>query len=225
MFGQVGRTPYDIEFSLLGIPARIHPLFWLVSVIFGWRLGSPDLVVIWVMCVFLSILVHEMGHALMARAFGYWPHIVLHHFGGYASFTPGRGYSAWTSIAILLAGPLAGFVFFGVVLLLEIVLDRAGVNLNRQLMVAFGMLGYINLYWGLVNLLPVLPLDGGQICRDVLSMFRRVDSDLWSLRISVGVGFAMALLFYRLEARYAAVLFGLLALMSLQSLGARNERW
>ncbi len=225
MFGQTPRTPYDIEFSLLGIPARVHPLFWAMTLLFGWRLGSADLVVIWVMCVFVSIVIHEMGHALVARFFGYYPHIVLHHFGGYASYQPDRRHTLWKSVAIIFAGPLAGFLFYGLLILIQLLLMLAEVEVSRPVWIMFSFLEFINLYWGLVNLLPVLPLDGGQICRDLLNMFRRVDGELWALRISVFTGFAMALLFIRMEMTFAAIMFGLLAFTSLQTLGNRNSSW
>ena len=66
------ETPYDLRFSLLGIPVRIHPLFWAVTAVLGFRMNERNLpmVVVWVACVFVSILVHEYGHALMARNFG-----------------------------------------------------------------------------------------------------------------------------------------------------------
>ncbi len=223
MLGEVGRTPLDIDFSLFGIPVRVHPLFWLVGIVLGWAADSPQLLVIWVMCLFVSILIHELGHALMARAFGYWPHIVLYGMGGYAAYQPGRDRSLWQSIAITFAGPLAGFMFFGVVVAVYFGLDFAEVDLNENMQYALFILIYINLFWGLVNLVPVLPLDGGQICRDVLFMLRRIDGELWALRISVVAGILMAMLMYQIGLQFAAIMFGLLALFNLQALGARSQ--
>ena len=67
MFGNVTPTPFDLNFSLFGIPVRIHPFFWLVAILTGWNPYLPKLIVIWVACFFVSILVHEMGHALTAK--------------------------------------------------------------------------------------------------------------------------------------------------------------
>jgi stage IV sporulation protein FB len=58
MFGTVAPTPYDLRFSLFGIPVRVHPFFWLVSLVMGWSPHAPQLMVVWVACVFVSILVH-----------------------------------------------------------------------------------------------------------------------------------------------------------------------
>ncbi|MBR9801033.1 hypothetical protein GYB59_04730 [bacterium] len=222
MFGTVGQTPYDIEFSLFGIPSRVHPFFWAATVIFGWSLGRPDLVVIWVLCVFISILIHEMGHALLARAFGYDPHIVLHHFGGYAAYIPDGRLTPWKSIAISFAGPLAGFVFYAFLRLLIIGLWQADVEINDNVRFALGQLLFINLFWGLLNLLPVLPLDGGRISSELFGMWSRRSGEAWALRLGVAVGVGMAVFAMQSGERYIAILFGILALLNFQALGARD---
>ena len=103
------RSQYDLNFSLLGIPVRVHPLFWLVAVLLGIR-GNEDPVpiLIWVGVVFVSILVHELGHALTARWYGWEPWITLHSFGGLASYRP-TFHDPTSRIVITLAGPGAGF--------------------------------------------------------------------------------------------------------------------
>ena len=78
MFGTVAPTPFDLKFSIFGIPVRVHPLFWLVSVIMQWNVHDPRTTLIWVVCVFVSILIHELGHALTAKSYGWPPHIVLY---------------------------------------------------------------------------------------------------------------------------------------------------
>ncbi len=67
MFG-VSETPYDLRFHALGIPVRVHPLFWLGSALLAGNSNDLPLIVTWVACVFISILVHEYGHGLMAKA-------------------------------------------------------------------------------------------------------------------------------------------------------------
>src|SRR5260370_39885036 len=130
MFGTVAPTPYDLRFSLFGIPVRVHPFFWLVSLIMGWPLHEPKLILIWVACVFVSILVHELGHALTAKYFGWPPHIGLYSFGGYASYQPTWGHSTARTILVLIAGPGAGFVLFGLVVGLHILLAVQSVHLS-----------------------------------------------------------------------------------------------
>ena len=99
MFGQVPQTQYDLHFQVLGIPVRIHPAFFVLCVIMGFSEGwARELqvnvlvpILLWTGVVFVSILVHELGHALMARNFGWPPNITLYHFGGLASFQPSYG--------------------------------------------------------------------------------------------------------------------------------------
>src|SRR5207253_5525130 len=69
---------------------------------------------IWVACVFVSILVHEMGHVIAARAFGVWGQIVLYGFGGLA-IPAGQMRHRWQHILVCLAGPVAGFLLLGLV--------------------------------------------------------------------------------------------------------------
>ena len=91
-------TPFDLRFRLFRTHVRIHPLFWLIAVMLGWgythlhRPATGNIVgdlALWVGCVFVSILVHEFGHALTGRLFGSHAHIVLYGFGGLGIFAAG----------------------------------------------------------------------------------------------------------------------------------------
>ena len=248
MFGNIQPTPYDLQFSLFGIPVRVHPGFWILGVILGWRnanyiaerVGQNMLAVIlvWLAVLFISILVHELGHALTARAFGWPPQILLYHFGGLAMYSPLRGHTPKRSIMISLAGPSAGFVLYGLVVCLEFILiqNRAlplGVEvdtgrivlMNDSLFVeSIRDLKWINLYWGLINLLPVLPLDGGRVSEQILGMLRIRNSDEVCVKIGIVIGGGVALLFLMDEKIYAGFLFAFLCVSNIQTLQA-NRRW
>src|SRR3954451_7375602 len=86
MFFEPERTAYDLRFRMLGTEVRVHPLFWLVSFFMGANLSKLGFgyVVLWVGCVFVSILLHELGHVLVGRLFGSEGHIVLYSLGGLA---------------------------------------------------------------------------------------------------------------------------------------------
>ena len=105
------RTAYDWHFRLFGIPIRVHPMFWLVGTILGFNaveLGVEYLL-IWIVCLFVSILIHELGHVWMGQVFGADGHIVPDVFGGLAigsNHLP----NPWRRIAVCLAGPVAGFL-------------------------------------------------------------------------------------------------------------------
>ena len=113
LLGEPPRTQADLNFSLLGIPVRVHPLFWLVALLLGRNLGDAGSVLSWIVAVFLSILIHELGHAAVMRAYGFHPWITLYGFGGLASYDHGNAYRSKGSqplgqILICLAGPAAG---------------------------------------------------------------------------------------------------------------------
>mgnify|MGYP003575264485 FL=1 len=81
---------------------------------------------------------------------------------------------------------------------------------------------WVNLFWGIINLLPVYPLDGGNVARNVLVQVDPVDGVRKSLWVSVIAGALIAIVaFFFLGSLYMAVLFGILAFQSYQSLQAR----
>ena len=81
LFQQPPPTQYDLRFTVAGIPVRVHPLFWLITLLFG-ATGNLLLLPIWILVIFVSILIHELGHAFAFRRFGQRSHIVLHFSGG-----------------------------------------------------------------------------------------------------------------------------------------------
>lgn len=135
-------------------------MYFLLLVLFGYR--DPAQGVLWAIGITISLLVHEFGHALVARHLRHDPSIMLHTFGGLTSRSrTGRDVE---EAAIVAMGPAAG-------LLLGLVVFGA-----RQLLMMFGivsipieMVAYTLLYpcvvWNLLNLLPMWPLDGGQLFR------------------------------------------------------------
>lgn len=223
MLGNAAPTPYDLRFSLFGIPVRVHPLFWLVGVLMGWDIDDLNLTLIWVGCVFVSILVHELGHALTAQAFGWPPQIVLYALGGFASFVPTWGNSMGRAVAILFAGPGAGFVLFGLVIAALKLMSLTGTVPNHYVGMMCAYLVYINLWWGLVNLLPVYPLDGGQISRELFSHWQGRRGMTISLQLSLITSVGVAFYAYTSGQTYVAILFGVLAIESLQAL--QHERF
>ena len=69
MLGMPATTQFDLNFRLLGIPVRINPFFWVLAALLGWESHDRFGVLVWIACVFVSILVHEFGHGLTSRAF------------------------------------------------------------------------------------------------------------------------------------------------------------
>lgn len=231
MFGQVPQTEYDLRFSAFGIPVRVHPVFWLTSAFLGWRPAQLDVTVVNILCIFVAILVHELGHALMTRSFGWQPEIVLYFLGGYATTTR---HSTWRDIAVSAAGPAAGFLLYGGVWLTELVLVAQGTRVHPLVAEAIYFSLFINLVWNVMNLVPVLPLDGGQISREFFCWYKPRGGMQLSLQISMIAGGAVALVsLYRmfndetvfgLDPRFLALMFAYLAFQSYQALQQMSYR-
>ena len=84
------RNQYDLCFALFGIPVRVHPFFWLVALLLG--LGGVNhyqdraqALLIWIVVIFISILLHELGHAFAIRYYGWEPSVTLYALGGMAT--------------------------------------------------------------------------------------------------------------------------------------------
>ena len=152
-----------LSFRLGKIPVRVQLWFFVLTCMLG--AGDPRGMVAWVAIVFVSVLIHELGHATVGTAFGLTPAIELHGMGGTTSWRTSKKLSTAQRVAISLAGPFAGFAVGGIVFGLA----RAGVlpvgdrwdGIVRQLL-------FVNVGWGVFNLLPLLPLDGGDVMLQLL---------------------------------------------------------
>ena len=239
MFAAPNPTPYDLNFRLFGFSVRIHPLFWLGAVLLG---GSTlqagiEYLAIWVVVVFVSILVHELGHSIAYKVFGAQSSIILWVLGGLA--VPYTGIAGrWQRIIVSLAGPLAGFLLAGAAYAILRFADPAlrGGPLVGTL---FLFLYFVNLYWNIINLLPVYPLDGGQVCKELCDAKWRGRGFAVALKISMVTSILVAAysVLCEIERRsgegpilshlpgwvpqgsiYTAILFGFLAAGSYQML-------
>jgi Zn-dependent protease len=158
---------------LFGIPIRIEPFFVIIAVMLGIRLEPLWLVAAWVVIVFVSVLVHELGHALVYRLLGQRSAIVLHGFGGVTVATGGgrRVLSKPKSIFVSISGALFQLVFLGLPawLLLQTqwyddqILEwfLTGQGFNWAPIVYY--LQFVSVWWAVFNLLPIRPLDGGHV--------------------------------------------------------------
>ncbi len=229
-------TNYDVHFRIGKIPVRVHPLFWVLTLMFGAinvQYLPINLLVgmaLWTAAVVVSILVHELGHALIAKAYGWPPQIVLYGMGGLAIYSPGRQ-TRKSRILIDFAGPGAGFVLGGLVLA-GVLLSGHSVNLfglelgsgpnftgigRLELFVTFML--YVNFFWGLMNLLPIQPLDGGGIAKALIEKYRPRDAWSVALKLSIGTAVVVGVLgLFLWQSVFLAVLFGMLAYNNWQML-------
>ncbi len=201
-----------LRFHLRGVPVAVEPMFWLTTLVLAPDLfAAPARLPLWVAVVFGSILLHEMGHALMLQRFRHRPSITLTALGGQAQ-AASNGLSSLGDIYVSLAGPIAGFAV-GVPLLVVLAVAPSLADVP-VLGVVLTDLVWVNLGWGLLNLLPILPLDGGQVMHAMLRRAGAVDATRRAQQVSVAVAGGGALLALLLGARDLALMGGALAAYS-----------
>ena len=171
-----------------GIPIYVDVSFLFLLLIFVMDFGSFTFGVAAALALAISVILHELGHALTARAFGYRTRdITLSLLGGCASLIA-LPRKAWQEFVTALAGPLVSFAIAGSVMLLDvfgIVVQNAW--LRNVLVYTFWM----NVMLGAFNLLPGFPMDGGRIFRSVMCAFL---SRAKATMVAMWVGRAFAIL-------------------------------
>ena len=253
-----GESPYDVRFQIFGFPVRIAWTFWIAVLVFGYELvdyidwmlkdnspGRLPLLLLWAVCLLVSILIHELGHAFAFRQYGIESSVILYHFGGLAvprtTFTSSRALSASNLNAaqelwIAAAGPLAQLasaaVLVGIFKSMDYRIEAfddmpAGLGrlpyvLEGKPIDSGGLYAMVTFYvwpsvlWALLNLVPVWPLDGGRIMRSlVLLTGGRVDQALWISLIAAGV---MAYIGFTGGQLFLGILFVSLAITNYQML-------
>jgi len=246
-----GRTDFDINFVLWGIPVRVHPAFFILPLFLGRGLMAPGmnagagLLVIAAM-FFVSILVHELGHVFAYRHFGRNGRIVLYWMGGLAIADSGNSPWASTSqrrftgnqqIIVSLAGPIAGFMLaaacvgviyafrgttqmgwvFGFVPVPIANMTGTAMEDNQvfQMLIQGGIIW--NVLINLLNLVPIYPLDGGQVSRELFVKFDPMNGVTNSLLLSIAAGVALAVMGLSGQDRFLAFFFGFMAWQNYQT--------
>jgi tetratricopeptide (TPR) repeat protein len=139
--------------------------------------GGPLRMALYGGAVLLALLVHELGHALCGLCFGSRASILLHVLGGYTTLEPALPRKR--AVLATLAGPLASIG-------LGLLFGWARLDFPGHL--ALDLAAWTNLGWGIVNLLPVLPFDGGRALLDLVASKHRA----LVLQISGTLALAMA---------------------------------
>ena len=207
-----------LRFNAFGIPTKVHWMFWVVCALLGGAL-SPNMtperyqgVFIWVGVCFVSIMWHELGHALTARKYGARPEIMLYGLGGLASYPSSVRMTRNQRLKVIAGGPGFGLMLGAAVWLIAKLILPPPAEMNYHLWVLVRALIYINIFWSLVNMLPVLPLDGGQFLGALMHEDKR------QLRGQIGTGVAAAVAFLAIASgqTYLGIMFGLLAFTNYQ---------
>jgi Zn-dependent protease len=187
------------------IPVSIHPIFWIMAFGIGWLNSNQDIVdtIMWMLVIFVSILVHEFGHAVTARAFGQQTHIELMGMGG-ATYRRGGNISAFKEFLIVLMGPLAGF---GLFLISTFLLFAFGNAAPYAVLFMLQASIWVNFYWTILNLIPVYPMDGGKLFRIILESIFGVQGVKFSLFVSMAIAGTLSVLFLWEQQIFLAAIF------------------
>ena len=193
---RLGSIPVDVHFSHLAIAGLIAWSFVEGFPHEGWPgpvIGQPDgrvlygvCIALWMSIVSVSILVHELGHAIVSRVFGYRPSIQLIGLGGLTHPNANETIPWHRDVLLTLAGPLSGLTLGLLSGALWLGLQRGGVAPGPVTYVLSGLF-MANLVWAVLNLLPVTSLDGGRISTAVLTRIFGRKGFLFSQLISVAL--------------------------------------
>jgi Zn-dependent protease len=205
-----GRSPQPIPGTVgtiwvRGVPVRLHFTF-LILLIFLLFIGVGDrqsgaMTALYILALFASVLLHELGHTLVARRYGIQTlEVVMFPVGGISRLdrTPRPREELWIAIAgplvnaVLAAGLLAWVAAQQGFVKVELLREPTDANLAQR--IALG-----NLLLFLFNLLPAFPMDGGRILRSVLALRRPEEQ---ATRIAAGAG------------QFLAIMLGLFGLLS-----------
>jgi stage IV sporulation protein FB len=233
------------SFRLFGVDVHVKLWFWFaILILCGDR--EPGAAGIWIAVCFGSILLHEFGHVLAFRLFGTPADVILYAWGGLA--VPHCDLCGTLArFVVALAGPSAGFLLAAIALwatgfgggsihldwhfglpalyALPPVASAAGFrSYPYHWYVLLNDLLFVNFYWGLINLLPVYPLDGGHAARAVFEHRNPFNGRRQSLILSAVVAGAFALVGVAERSLYLVVIFAIMAVSSLQSLESEGNR-
>lgn len=196
------------------IPITIHPLFWFIALFIGWLWTytiSGTLISVGV--ILFSVLLHEFGHALTAMAFGQKTRIELAAFGGF-TYRQGRKLKLWEEFLVVLNGPITGiFLSFAAYLLLRYVKIE-----NAALILLLKFTYIANLFWTVMNLVPMLPLDGGHLLSIILEGIFGFRGIKIAIVVGLIIGSLLTLGFFAIQQWFIGALFLILTFESFRSL-------
>ncbi len=236
-------------FRLGTIPIRVRSSFFMTMLFFGATSGlrSPVLIAVGVAAAFFSVLLHEMGHAGVCRSFGLSPAIDLHGMGGTTSWVRTKAIGHGQHILISVAGPAVGIAVGLLLLLTTASSDREFADalarvplrdlfsfLGRESgrAVAAGELGraailnlvWVNAGWGVLNLIPMLPLDGGNIMASTLNKITGDRGDRPAYAVSIAVAALSALFAFKAGLFFAAIMAVVFGVRSFQGLAQSGNQ-
>ena len=205
-----------LRLKAFGIPVGVHWSFVLIGILV--ITNNPlELVVAFVIGVFIAVLCHELGHALTARAFGATSiKITLFGLGGLTQYPLTPAMTEGRQLLIAASGSAVGMTIGGSVYLLR---DTGLAHDVPSFVYAIGVGTVIaGLMWGALNWLPILPLDGGSMARHALALV----TPRYALRVAKGLTVIAAavvayLAIHLWDNMIGAIFIGVIALQGLQT--------
>lgn len=197
-----------MQFSLLNFPVKVQPFFFITMLLLGMRLQGAELIA-WVLAGFLHILCHELGHALVARWYGMKPRIELVPFGGLTIWEPIKRLSFKQDLLIALAGPAAGAISGAVAFALLVFIPKDSIPIFIHY--TLWQMVVIGIFWSVLNLLPIKPLDGYSILDNLIAITKGHKQPRFTLKISfifAVLGIAAAVVFQQI---FLAAFLGFMA--------------
>jgi len=209
-----------LRFSLGPIPVAVHFSFGLLLYIAYSMTGDLAEALIAGLGIFAGVLLHETGHALTARRFGATDvRITLFALGGVTTYPPPAGLTAGRRFLIAGAGSALAITFSLPVYLAL----RADVVSNRSaLLVAWGFV-VAALLWGLLNWIPIRPLDGGQMLTSALQILWPRRGEILAKILSSILTVVAIVLLVRAGERFLALYVGFIGFVGLRSGPTESE--
>lgn len=181
---------------IFGIQLELHFTFLLLVGLYAWvgyetALWAGALSnTIAIVLIFACVILHELGHSLVAMHYGIKINrILLLPIGGMAEFAR-MPRSPKKELLITLAGPAVNFFIAGGLILFGNTMPENFLDRTPTLSQILPFLLFINLIMGFFNLIPVFPMDGGRIFRSILAFFLPYLKATW---IAVQVGKLLAI--------------------------------
>lgn len=206
---------------IAGVPVRFDLSFFVIVGLLGLS-GGQDLRFAgsFVAIATVSILVHELGHAAAFRRFGGQPSVLLYGFGG---VTTGPGdLGPRRDIVVSLAGPLTQLVALGLPAL-WLTADATGLSLDAR--TVLDQVVWINIAWPLLNLAPILPLDGGNVVASGIDLARPGQGRRIAHYVSIATALAVLVWAGRTGWLFLALLAGFFLVQNIGALTrARDEQ-
>ncbi len=188
--GSIRGTPIDVDFNFMIL------IVFFVAMNYNAQLGI-HYALLWIPVLFVSVLVHEIAHAAFFGLLGFGSsHIVLNGMGG-VTYNDSRNVRPWQDVLISIAGP---FSSFGLMFLAAFAQQTRIGQTDKFLSALLPLMIAANLFWGMFNLIPLHPLDGGHATRSFFRMFLK-ERQAFTVATWVGIVVGAGVVVYALMGR------------------------